>query len=243
MAATRCWSRTSARPAAPPWPISRCRPTATPVWRWGTPCPSTAWSAIADRPARWTSSWAPGRSTPIAGRFISREHYLMYRPEAMGIYARVGRFFAPFGLRLAEHYTLRPPRPRLQPARGDLQPQHRVPAIRLGASRHRLHSRRGPEPRRRRRPAGPSSTNAGSVIPAPSACRAGTARPTTWPATSGGVFIKSYLESTRALFQTELNVVHSRPTSGGRQHRRLRRLPGHNFHSDHRPLGDPVRRA
>ena len=37
--------------------------------------------------------------------FISREHYLMWRPAALGPYVRVGRFFAPFGLRLAEHYA------------------------------------------------------------------------------------------------------------------------------------------
>jgi hypothetical protein len=34
---------------------------------------------------------------------ISREHYLMYQPEAIGSYVRLGRFFAPFGLRFAEH--------------------------------------------------------------------------------------------------------------------------------------------
>jgi hypothetical protein len=34
---------------------------------------------------------------------ISREHYLMYQPEAIGSYIRLGRFFAPFGLRFAEH--------------------------------------------------------------------------------------------------------------------------------------------
>jgi hypothetical protein len=34
---------------------------------------------------------------------ISREHYLMWRPAQTGIYARVGRFYAPFGLRLPEH--------------------------------------------------------------------------------------------------------------------------------------------
>jgi hypothetical protein len=39
-------------------------------------------------------------------RFISREHWLMWQPDgAVGPYARVGRFFAPFGLRLAEHFT------------------------------------------------------------------------------------------------------------------------------------------
>lgn len=36
-------------------------------------------------------------------RLISREHYLMYQPQAVGSYARIGRFFAPFGLRFAEH--------------------------------------------------------------------------------------------------------------------------------------------
>ncbi len=38
-----------------------------------------------------------------ASRAISREHYLMWRPGATGPYARAGRFFAPYGLRLAEH--------------------------------------------------------------------------------------------------------------------------------------------
>jgi hypothetical protein len=44
-----------------------------------------------------------------ASRFISREHYLAWRPAALGPYVRVGRFFAPYGLRLAEHgiYTRR----------------------------------------------------------------------------------------------------------------------------------------
>jgi hypothetical protein len=36
-------------------------------------------------------------------RFISREHYAMWQPAAVGPYVRVGRFFAPFGLRFAEH--------------------------------------------------------------------------------------------------------------------------------------------
>jgi hypothetical protein len=34
---------------------------------------------------------------------ISREHYLMWKPSATGAYVRVGRFYAPYGLRLAEH--------------------------------------------------------------------------------------------------------------------------------------------
>jgi hypothetical protein len=39
----------------------------------------------------------------LYSRLVSREHYLMWRPRPQGVYARVGRFFAPYGLRLAEH--------------------------------------------------------------------------------------------------------------------------------------------
>ena len=39
----------------------------------------------------------------LGNRFISREHYLMWRPSATGPYARVGRFYAPYGLRFVEH--------------------------------------------------------------------------------------------------------------------------------------------
>lgn len=38
-----------------------------------------------------------------ASWFISREHFLMWQPQFTGPYLRVGRFFAPFGLRMAEH--------------------------------------------------------------------------------------------------------------------------------------------
>ena len=40
---------------------------------------------------------------------ISREHYVMYRPQTDGVYARLGRFQPVYGLRLAEHalYTRR----------------------------------------------------------------------------------------------------------------------------------------
>jgi len=34
---------------------------------------------------------------------VSREHWLMLRESALGGYIRAGRFFAPFGLRMAEH--------------------------------------------------------------------------------------------------------------------------------------------
>jgi hypothetical protein len=38
-------------------------------------------------------------------RFVSREHYVMWRSGALGPYVRAGRFFAPYGLRLVEHTT------------------------------------------------------------------------------------------------------------------------------------------
>jgi hypothetical protein len=44
-----------------------------------------------------------GRLGALATDIMSREHYVMYRPSATGVYARIGRFFAPYGLRLAEH--------------------------------------------------------------------------------------------------------------------------------------------
>jgi hypothetical protein len=44
-----------------------------------------------------------GRISATADNFISREHYVMWRPSATGPYARAGRFFAPYGLRFVEH--------------------------------------------------------------------------------------------------------------------------------------------
>ena len=36
---------------------------------------------------------------------VSREHWLMWQPGSQGLYLRAGRFFAPFGLRLAQYFT------------------------------------------------------------------------------------------------------------------------------------------
>ena len=38
-----------------------------------------------------------------ASQFISREHYLMWAPQSIGPYLRLGRFYAPYGLRFPEH--------------------------------------------------------------------------------------------------------------------------------------------
>jgi hypothetical protein len=40
-----------------------------------------------------------------AQALISREHFLMWKPSATGAYVRLGRFYAPYGLRLVEHIT------------------------------------------------------------------------------------------------------------------------------------------
>lgn len=42
------------------------------------------------------------RQSPLR-RMVSREHYVTWQPETSGIYARAGRFLAPFGLRLQDH--------------------------------------------------------------------------------------------------------------------------------------------
>lgn len=47
-----------------------------------------------------------GRKVKLTDRVesvISREHYLMWKPSATGAYVRAGRFYAPYGLRMAEH--------------------------------------------------------------------------------------------------------------------------------------------
>lgn len=51
------------------------------------------------------SSDASEAEAPSLGSYvISREHYVMWRPdESAGIYVRAGRFMAPYGLRLADH--------------------------------------------------------------------------------------------------------------------------------------------
>jgi hypothetical protein len=56
---------------------------------------------------RTSGPWVPEQNyQPIStSLLISREHWAMWQPEALGPYVRAGRFFAPFGLRLAEHIT------------------------------------------------------------------------------------------------------------------------------------------
>ena len=55
----------------------------------------------ARRPPVQGGSVAQGAQLPV----ISREHYAVLRPANTPLYARAGRFFPPYGLRLADHTT------------------------------------------------------------------------------------------------------------------------------------------
>src|SRR4051812_46517345 len=66
--------------------------------------------AFTDAISLYVTAGARGEARPedglfggLGNRFMSREHYLMWRPSATGPYVRVGRFFSPYGLRLVEH--------------------------------------------------------------------------------------------------------------------------------------------
>ena len=52
------------------------------------------------RPADSSTS---GRLSTLGDRVISNEHYLMWKSGGTGPYLRVGRFYAPYGLRFVEH--------------------------------------------------------------------------------------------------------------------------------------------
>lgn len=55
---------------------------------------------------RGAPSAMTGISEPVTLPWlVSREHYLMWRPGDEGAYVRVGKFFAPFGLRVPDHTT------------------------------------------------------------------------------------------------------------------------------------------
>jgi hypothetical protein len=73
-----------------------------------------SWSVVATAGARGAvRTGTPNASASAASKVsgsslgsyvISREHYVMWRPDAdSGVYVRVGRFAAPYGLRLADH--------------------------------------------------------------------------------------------------------------------------------------------
>lgn len=66
----------------------------------------SAYASVADRgQIRATGNLVPEQNyQPItASWLISPEHYVMWRPSPVGPYVRAGRFFAPFGMRFAEH--------------------------------------------------------------------------------------------------------------------------------------------
>ncbi|HXU04137.1 MAG TPA: hypothetical protein VN903_24420 [Polyangia bacterium] len=88
----------------------------SPSWAW-FPMQADLYTrfAFGDAFSLYIAAGAKGETRPVdnsvgsrlvgnlGDRFISREHYLMWRPSATGPYARVGRFYAPYGLRFVEH--------------------------------------------------------------------------------------------------------------------------------------------
>jgi hypothetical protein len=154
-----------------------------------------------------------GAAIPIASRFISREHYLMWRPAAMGIYARIGRFFAPFGLRLAEHYSY----VRRDTGFNLLEESYNL-SLGYLQSAYEIHvTAFMPDLVRN---VGGNELGAAALLER----RVGDASALGLQARYGqsddlarfigGIFIKTYLESTRALIQTEMSLIHSEATEG-----------------------------
>ncbi len=156
-------------------PTSPCRPTlALAPGASPTRSRSTAAPAIAARPATQDEPVGAGAAQPAGGsRFISREHYLMWRPAALGPYVRAGRFFAPFGLRLAEHYAYVRRDLGYNLLEESLQRLARLGEEQLGAAPDRLRSRRGPLPRAAPSAAAPAWSRCGWATPPRWACKAG----------------------------------------------------------------------
>ena len=140
--------------------------------------------------------------------FISREHYLMWRPAATGAYVRAGRFFAPFGLRLAEHYTY----VRRDLGFNTLEESYNlsggwvesawevhVTAFLPDVVRHIGGDETGA--------AVMYELRAGEGSAVGVSARAGMKEDRN--RYTGGVFAKTYLSGIKSLFQTELNLVHS----------------------------------
>jgi hypothetical protein len=155
-----------------------------------------------------------GAALPLASRFISREHYLMWRPEAMGAYARAGRFFAPFGLRLAEHYAY----VRRDLGFNTLEESYNLSFGYLQSTWEMHVTAFMPDLVR-----GVGSTELGAAAMLERRVGDSSAlgiqgrygQSDDMSRFIGGLFIKSYLESTRALIQSELNVVHAVATEAG----------------------------
>jgi hypothetical protein len=149
-----------------------------------------------------------GGALPIASRFISREHYVMWRPANMGVYARAGRFFAPFGLRLAEHYSY---------VRRDLgfNLLEETYSLSLGylQSSYEVHvTAFMPDLVRN---VGGKELGGAAMVERRVGDGSALGLQGKYGLTDdlsrfiGGVFLKTYLDSTNALIQAEFNVVHS----------------------------------
>jgi hypothetical protein len=151
---------------------------------------------------------AGGAKPATSSRFISREHYLMWRPAALGPYVKAGRFFAPFGLRLAEHYAY----VRRDVGFNTLEESY---GVTLGWVKNswELHlTGFGPDVVRylgstERGGAGMLEVRPGENLAL--GVQGRVAMTDDRYRYIGGVFGKTYFEAAKSLIQTELNLVHS----------------------------------
>jgi hypothetical protein len=151
---------------------------------------------------------AGGAQPATQSRFISREHYLMWRPAALGAYVRAGRFFAPFGLRLAEHSTY----VRRDTGYNTLEESY---SLSLGWVKNswELHlTGFAPDVVRylgstERGGAGMLEVRVGEATALGASARVGMTDDRY--RYTGGVFGKTYFEGAKSLIQTELNLIHS----------------------------------
>jgi hypothetical protein len=64
---------------------------------------SFKWKAVSFYSVLGPRAQVRGPERSFLDRFGSREYWLMWRPKTVGWYARAGRFFAPYGLRMQDH--------------------------------------------------------------------------------------------------------------------------------------------
>ena len=155
-----------------------------------------------------------GAAEPEGGsQWISREHYLMWRPAALGAYVRVGRFFAPFGLRLAEHnsyvrtdlgFDLLKESYNVSGGWVENGWELHVTAFAPDVLRHSGADETGV--------AGMYELHVGDAGTVGIQARAGMKSEVN--RYTGGAFAKRYVEAVKALFQTELDLTHEIYPSG-----------------------------
>lgn len=147
--------------------------------------------------------------TSLASYVISREHYVMWRPdEAGGIYVRAGRFAAPYGLRLADHtaYVRRYLGYNLLEETYGLGVGYLANSVEVHATGFVSDPLQGSGARKEAGGAVLVETQPGDSLVIGASARAGIASDNT--RLEGGVHGKLWLESANLLLQGEIDGVH-----------------------------------